>query len=71
MDKEDGGTNGDIAPDVDDGVLEPRPRVDERPEPLEDRLLEPPEELPRWPEPLVEGVCNVSSSVVGGGVGMR
>ena len=68
MDKEDGGTKGDIAPD---GLLEPGPRVDERPELLEDRLLEPPEELPRWPEPLVEGVLNASSSVVGGGVGMR
>jgi hypothetical protein len=61
VDKEDGGTNGDIAPDVAVRDLEDQARVDERPEPLEDRLL----------EPLVEGVWNVSSSVVVGGVGMR
>ena len=45
-----GGTNGDIAPDV-DGNLEDQPRVDERSRPLVDRLLDPPKELPRWPEP--------------------
>ena len=41
-----GGTNDDIAPDV-DGDLEDRPQVDERSRPLVDRLLDPPEELPR------------------------
>ena len=46
VDKEAGGTNGDIAADDDDGDLEDRPRVDERPKPLDDRLLDPPEDLP-------------------------
>ena len=50
-----GGTNGDIAPDV-DGDLEDRPRVDERSRPLVDRLLDPPEELPWWAELRGEGV---------------
>ena len=65
-----GGTNGDIARDV-DGDLEDRPRVDERSRPLVDRLLDPPEVLPRWVE-LRGGVWNVSStSPMMGGVGMR
>ena len=50
-----GGTNGDIAPDV-DGDLEDRPRVDEHLRPLMDRILDPPEELPRWLERRGEGV---------------
>ncbi len=46
MDTGPGGTNGDIAPVDADGDPEDRPRLEERPDPLDEPLLEPREELP-------------------------
>ena len=46
MDTGHGETNGDIAPVDVDGDFEDRPRLDERPDPLDEPLLEPREKLP-------------------------